>query len=291
MAQIIDIDEDNVEEFEGYLDKDIAENIGRSFYRALAACDDDSTMPFGAMVWVLKHIEHDDEDNESEILWIRCDDEAVFPEMMDAYTRSIKEEGVVRSCASIPAQNGKEMKALLKQQGFQMKLTESDTIIVKLSELSEMPMMKKLKKTKVPDTIMPLNLLSLRTFRKGIAKCVDKGRFGLCEDLAELGLNWFEDEVSCASTVESGINGLFLFHKKPSGILAVQLMICLDKSAKTTIPLMMRQFVSAMEAKYGLDTLIELDRHNEQSLLLSEKLLPRGFGTPLYEGGREEQRD
>ena len=39
MAQIIDIDEDNVEEFEGYLDKDIAENIGRSFYRALAACD------------------------------------------------------------------------------------------------------------------------------------------------------------------------------------------------------------------------------------------------------------
>ena len=133
-----------------------------------------------------------------------------------------------------------------------------------------------------------MNQLSLRTFRKGISKCIDKGRFGLCEDLSELGIAWFEDTVSCVSTVEGIINGFFLFHKRPSGVLAVQLLICLDKSFKTTLPLMMKQFVVAMEENYPPDTLIELDRHNEQSMLLTERLLPRGFGIPIYAGSREE---
>ena len=131
-------------------------------------------------------------------------------------------------------------------------------------------------------------MVNIRTFRRGITRSICEGRYGLCEDLESLGVRWFEDEVSSISIEDEAINGMFLFHLRPSGIVAVQLLVCLDNSYKKTLPNLMCQFILAMEGKYGPDTMIELDRHNEQSLLLSEKLLPRGFGIPVYEGSREE---
>ena len=50
----------------------------------------------------------------------------------------------------------------------------------------------------------------------------------------------------------------------------------------------MRYSILAMEEHYPGDTHVMLDRHNESSFLLSEKLFPRGFGVPVYAGSREE---
>lgn len=287
MYKVVDVNEDNLDIYRGYLGEDLAENIGRSYYRAIVMIGESQATPVSGMVWTLKNVERD-ADNESNIIWIRCDDKGSFSDMIDAYAQRVKEEGVVRSHAFIPVKDGKEMKAMLMEKGFNMRLSESDVIVVKLSELSKMPMMKRMEKMAIPENIMSLNQLTMRTFRKGIAKSVSQNRYGLCDDLSELGILWFEDDVSCVSTVDSVINGFFLFHKRPSGVLAVQLLVCLDKSFKTTLPFMMRKFVTTMEEKYDPDTLVELDRHNEQALLLSEKLLPRGFGIPTYAGGREE---
>jgi hypothetical protein len=239
------------------------------------------------MVWVLRNMEKE-ADNESDIVFLKCDDFAVFKEMMDGYKARIRADMVIRSHAHIPVKNGKMLKDMLKKSGFSMKLTESDVIIVKLSELSEMPLMKKLRDKKMPDSITTLNQVSIRAIRRGISKSVSQGMVGLCDDLENLGVRWFEDEVSCVSTGDDGINGMFLFHLRPSGIVAVQLLVCLDSSFRKTLPNLMCRFVLAMEEKYKPDTRIELDRHNEQSLLLSEKLLPRGFGIPIYAGSREE---
>ena len=287
MYQIIDVNEENLESYQGYLAEDLAENIGRTYYRGLVATDESDGSPVSGMVWMLKNVEKD-ADNESEIIWVRCDDKEAFNSMIKEYGERAKAEGVVRSTAFIPVKDGKEMKALLIENGFNMRLSESNVILVKLSELIEMPMMKRMEKMTIPENIVPLNQLTMRTFRKGVARSVSQGRYGLCDDLSELGILWFEDDVSCVSTVDSAINGFFLFHKRPSGVLAVQLLICLDKSFKTTLPYMMRRFVTAMQEKYDPDTLVELDRHNEQALLLTEKLLPRGFGIPIYAGSRNE---
>ena len=287
MYQIIDINEDNLDSYVGYLGNDLAENIGRIYYRGMVVTDDSTDEPVSGMVWMLKNVEKD-ADNESNIIWIRCDDKESFDTMINAYAERVKSEEVVRSRAFIPVKNGKEMKAMLIGKGFNMRLSESDFVLMKLSELSKMPMMERMRKMPIPEGIMPINQLTMRIFRKGISKCVSQGRFGLCDDLGELGMLWFEDDVSCASTVDGAVNGFLLFHKRPSGVLAIQLMVCLDKSFKTTLPFMMSQFVRAMEEKYDPDTLVEIDRHDEQALLLTEKLLPRGFGIPIYSGGREE---
>ncbi len=290
MYHITDINEDNIELFSDYFDDDLSENVGRFYYRFIVLSDDDSHELVAAMAWMLKFVENEDRANESNIIWVRCDDDNAFGPMMEAYSERIRAEQVVRSTVSIPVKGGKEMKAKLMGAGFNMRLAESDVVLVRLSELSEMPLMKKMRKLTVPDNIVSLNLLTMRCFRKGVSKSISMGRYGLCEDLAELGILWFDDDVSCVSTIDNGINGLFLFHKRPSGIIAVQLFVCLDKSFRTTLPYMMRRFIIAMEEKYGPDTLVELDRHNEQSMLLAEKLLPRGFGIPIYRGSRKEER-
>ena len=288
MYQVVDINEDNKEIYAGFIPEDLTENVGRSYYRFILIADNDNNSIICGMVWIMKHLEEYSVDTESNIIWIRCDDNDYFDTLMEAYATRAKEEGAVRSHVFIPVKDGKEMKALLSNVGFNMRLAESDTVLVKLSELSAMPLMKKMKDLPKPERIMPLNQLTMRSFRKGISKCISQHRYGLCEDLSELGIYWFEDDVSCVSAVDNGINGFFLLHKRPSGVITCQLFVCLDKSFKTTLPYLMGTFVSAMLEKYDPDTLVELDRHNEQTMLLAEKIYPRGIGIPIYSGTREE---
>ena len=287
MYQIVELNEDNITTYENYLGLDIAEYIGRAYYRGLAAKDDNSIV-VASILWVLKGYSNGTKNTVSNIIWARCDDKEAFDALMKEYTACVKALGVKTSRVTLPAKNGKELRALFRDAGFEMGIDESDIVTVKVSELSDMPFMQKLKKIKLSENIKLLNEITLRPFRRSIKKCIGRGIYGLCEDLDELPVEYFEDDVSCVSVLDGEINGLFLFHKRPSGVMAIQLLICLDGSFKTTIPHMMRRFVTAMEEKYGPDALVELDRHNEQSLLLSEKLLPRGLGMPIYSGDRSE---
>ena len=194
-------------------------------------------------------------------------------------------EGAVRSHFVIPVKGYKNEKEALKAAGFSAKLSEGDNIIVKLSELSAMPIMKS---RKVPHNIGTISELTLRKFRKGISKAISRGRKGLCEDLSYLSMGWFEGDVSCYSMDEDEISGFLLFHKLPSEMLSIQLMVGLDNNYDKNLLGMVRKFIVSMEEKYPPETKIVLNRHNSASLQLAEKLLPRGFGIPVYAGNREE---
>ena len=54
------------------------------------------------------------------------------------------------------------------------------------------------------------------------------------------------------------------------------------------LPQMMKFSVLTALEEYSDETEIWIDRHNYASLALSEKLFPRGFGTPVYIGSRPE---
>lgn len=287
MYEIVELSEYNIAAYDSYIDKDIAELIGRVYYRGLVVLNI-SVEPVASLVWQLRDYEKINKNTRSDIIWAKCNDRDAFAVLMEEYSRSVKEEGVFESRVLLPAKTGKELRALFESVGFEMEIAESDIMIARVSELAAMPFMQKLSKKKMPDNIVLLNTITMRTFRRGVIKCVERGNYGLCEDLIDLGISYFDNDVSSISLCEGEINGFFLFHRRPSGIMAVQLLRCLDDSFKTTIPYMMRRFVTAMEEKYGPDARVELDRHNEQSLLLSEKLLPRSLGMPIFTGNRKE---
>ncbi len=127
-------------------------------------------------------------------------------------------------------------------------------------------------------------------FKRGITRCVLAGRKGLCEDMNYLPMDWFEADVSCFVKKDGEICGYLLFHKLPSGMLSIQLMTAMGEDYQQKLIAMMRKTIFAMKAKYPEGTKILLNRHNYASLKLTEKLLPRSFGRPVYAGEREEGR-
>ncbi len=282
---IIELDEDNVNEYIPYMGEDMAENIQREFYRGIIIPSGEGDGISAGMVWQYRNFE-DEKDTESVIEWIRIIDSEAADTLLGAYHDKIKEEGAVRSHFVIPVKEYKNEKEALKAAGFSAKLSEGDNIIVELSELSAMPIMKD---RRVPDNIGTISELTVRKFRKGISKTVQRGRKGLCEDLAYLSMSYFEADVSCYSMDDDEISGFLLFHKLPSDMLSVQLMVGLDDNYQKNLLGMIRKFIISMEEKYTPETLIVLNRHNSASLQLAEKLLPRGFGIPVYAGSREER--
>lgn len=99
---------------------------------------------------------------------------------------------------------------------------------------------------------------------------------------------YFENDVSCYSEDDDQINGLLLFHQNPSGGLVVVVMAAIGSDYGKIIPQMIRHAVTNALELYPPETEVLIDRHNYASLALSEKLFPRGFGTPVYIGSRIE---
>ena len=266
-----------------YLGRDMVENLGRAFYRGLVAEDEDGIA--GAMIWEYLNLE-EEWDTESAIRFFRVKNKETAEELLGAYAEIARKRETVWTHLTLPVKEGREAKAILKELGFQVKLTESDQIIVSDAELMKTVLMKS--KT-VPDEILPLSEISVRQFRKGIVNCIMNGKKGLCEDLWYLPLSYFEKDLSCCFQRDGEINSFFLIHRMPSGLLSVRLMASMDKEYQRILPYMMRHFVLNARDKYGAKAKIHLDRHNEASLKLSEKLLPRHFGTPVYAADRKEK--
>lgn len=283
--EIQEITEDNVFEYADLLGEDMAENLERTFYRGLAVVSEDSRQPLAMMIWELKNSEREDLDNVNSIEWLMISENEAGERLFEEYGERAAKEKVKRSSFSIPAKPGNPEKALLKQLGFTAKLTEGNHIVVKVGEFSKLPLMKNRKKD---PSIAPLKDATTRMFRKGIYRCVSMNFYGICEDLSYLPMSWFEPDVSCFSVKEDTINGFLLFHRQPSGCLSLQLLAAMGKDYQKTLVGLMRQAILSMEEYYPPETRVILDRHNQATLLLSEKLFPRGFGSPVYYGEREE---
>ena len=279
--RILKLTEENIASYAIFAGEDIAENIGRKNYRGLIAVEEDFFL--AGIIW--QYI-YTDGECESSIEWFKVFEPSVAGLLFSAYKQQIDLEKVKQSTLIIPALKSKKEKELLKEAGFNVRINESDKIIVTLSELSAMPFMNS---RKIPKQIKPIGDISVRQFKKGISRCVSIGKRGLCNDLEYLPVPVFEPNVSvCYLDSEDEVSGFLLFHMLPSGMLSLQLMISLEKEAGAVIMGMMRLFVIKMEENYAPDTKILLDRHNESSLKLSEKLLPRGFGIPENKEKREE---
>ena len=281
--ETVELTQDNISEYTGFFGEDMAENIGRIYYCGLAVNDGEDTK--AGLIWEYRNLDIKDE-SEGHIVFFRTMDAEAADIIFTEYHKMAAQNGVRKTTFVIPIKDSKLEKEVLKKEGFTVRLTESDQIIVQLSELSAMPLMEK---RKIPEGIKPLEEITVRKFRNGIDRSVRSGHKGVCEDLEALTLGWFNQEVSCCYEKDDKVKAMLLFHKLPSEIISIQLMVCMDQDFGRILPGLMRKFVITCEELYPPDTRILLNRHDEASFALSEKLLPRGFGIPVYAGSREEK--
>ena len=66
--EIIELTEDNVEEYSEYLGPDKAENIGREYYRGIVVINE-KKVPESAAIWELLHLEDEKRDTEARVAY------------------------------------------------------------------------------------------------------------------------------------------------------------------------------------------------------------------------------
>ena len=279
----INLDEDNIEMYMDYMTSDIGENIGRTFYKGIIIAEDDD--PLAGMVWENRNMMLG-ADNESHIIWFRADNEEAADLLFQEYKESVVEDEIKKTSFALPAVASSNEKEILKKNGFTVKFMEGDLIKARLSEIAELPYIRKIK---LSENIHALKTMTQRGFNTAIRQFMVRGKYGLCQDLAYLPRSYFENDISCYYENDGLVQGIFLFHKKPSGGLLVVVMAALGNDYGKILMHMIKFSVSTALENYSQEDEVHIDRHNYAALALSEKLLPREFGTPVYIGERQEE--
>ncbi len=280
---VVELTEDNAEDFLDYLGLDVVENIGRTFFRGLIALDEKGS-PAAGIVWEYKNV-RTGSGKESHIMWLQASDEEAFNELFLKYDNAVKAEGAVRSLLSLPADTSEKLKDMLKSKGFSGEIAEGSIIAADLSEVSNIGAFEKVE---ISDAVKPLKSMTQRDFLATIDKMMELKRFGTCEDLDHLPRLYFENNVSCYAEVDGQICGLFLFHRTLSGKLEVVLLCMLGKESVKILPQLIKQAAESGYEYYEPDTVIVIDRHDNASRALVGKLFPGGFGMQVFEGERLE---
>ena len=212
------LNEENVHEYDEFLDQDFAENIGRDFYRGLVVCED--KRPAAAMIWELLNFENRFRHTVGCIEWTRISSPEAGEFMLKAYTEIAAADKVIRTYFELAPELIGDNAGVFEAAGFDISETASSCIEVSLSDFDASKILRNLEH---PSYIMSLDQIDDRTFRRGIADCIFNVRRRLPEDLARLPITWYDPEISCYEETDEESSGYLLIHRCPSGKLKVEL--------------------------------------------------------------------
>ncbi|MBO6214452.1 MAG: hypothetical protein J6N76_02815, partial [Lachnospiraceae bacterium] len=210
--ELVEITEDNVEDYSDFIDVDLQENLERNFFVSLGVENDDGT-PLGAIVY--EYLDYDsDNDTRSRIHSLKTSDDKITEILLNEYKENISAEEVTTSLFETEYE---QLCELLKAHGFNTGKVESPAIRMTVGDI------KKIAETaagkKFPDYLLALEDVSLLQYRTFIKNCIISGRYGILEDLGYIPMSWYEGEISAVSIADEKIDGAFLIRKTPSGVL------------------------------------------------------------------------
>lgn len=279
---IIEISEDNLDDFREYLGEDLSEDVKRVYYNGIGATDSTGNT-VGAFVYELLNSESE-EDTKSRICMLKSDDNDIFNSLENYYTtNSIQEEEIVESFYRL----ADEAEATtLSEHGFSKEKKEDDILTVTLKEIGET---KFGKHRKLPDYIGNINDLSVLQFRGAVKQVLFKGHKGNMEDIPFLPKVWFDNRISACVTSGDNIPGLFLIRKTPSGVLIPALLFAYGPEFKFHIGYMISYAIQQALKLYHPDTVIKIPRSSAAAKALTEKIMPDKSGAEIFFGTRKEQ--
>ena len=273
---------DNLEEYTDLLPPDIAECIGREYFRAIALGETGENR--SVLVYELKNADEEEEATTAELLWLHNSGDRPAGELLEAYKEAAAEEEVTRTAYEF-AGCDEELKQALEAAGFTAEERESRDLVVSLEEIAALPVAR----GRVPSYITSLEGLMVRQYRRGIMDSLFHKKRGVYEDLASLPMTFFDIQVSGCVLADGRTNGFLLVHALPSGQLIVGYMCAFEPDMKVNMAMMIRRSIQAAAVKYPADTRVILRRYNEATANLTAKLFPDKKGAVVLAGEREEE--
>ena len=279
--ELIEINDENAEEFAEFINEDMQEDLARTFFRGIGAKDDAGDTK-GAIVYELKGSESEN-DTLSRVHMFEAADEETKKLIMEEYKNQISDEDVTESFyESSEAGFANDLKSC----GFSMQESESLDIIVSLNDIRKI--LSALNIKKMPSHIMSLSKASVMQYRGFIKNCLFKGQKGLLEDLAYLPMKWFEREFSSIAVTDDKVDGALLVRKLPSGMLYVGLYVAFGPDYKKNLALLMANSAQKIVELYPDGTQVLIRRHNDTVRKLSDRIFAGIKGATVFKGERAE---
>jgi hypothetical protein len=274
---------DNISEYSDYVDKDVAENMSRLYYRGIAGFDPDDDNLLSLLIWELKSVENDN-DTESELKWIYAIDPSYIAPLLDGYKAEAQSEDVKKTFfESVNLEQ--EKSDALGECGFSLKSVEGMDIAVTINDCKALAIAKK----DAPAYVQSIDPLDDQEFYQGIMNILFRYENPALEDLSYLPKAWYEQSVSCYIKTDGKITGLLLVHACASGILMPVLFFAVGADSKINLIEMMRFSIGQAAQRYPGDTIIRIHRRNPEVKALSQKLFPTKQGEPAIAGERLEK--
>ena len=273
-------DELSAEKFKKLIDPDLFADMNRAFYRGIASTNDQGETT-GALILELKNTEQE-KDNAGRILQVKVNDPEAAGRLLAEYASLAQEEQVKQSFYEFPK---KEDAVILTDAGFSMEEGEGPDRIVRVSDLTGLPVVGK---TRLPENIGCIDELEKRKFRKGILNCLVHNRKGLLEDLAYLPMDWYEREVSSYTVLDDNVVGLFLVHRTVSGTLQVKLLFASGPDSQKNLLYMIVNSIKRAGELYPPDTRVTIRCESNAATALADRLFPNVRGLNAVWGDRQE---
>ena len=137
---IIEVTKSNASEFEDMIGVDLVTDLSRSFFRGLAAVDEDGTC-HGALVYELLGVDSDD-DTKSRIRLLVGDDEDIKAQLQDEYRKAASEDDVAKSFFET---SESEMASFFEKMGFSKASVEAESFHLLYQNLKSCPLTEKRK--------------------------------------------------------------------------------------------------------------------------------------------------
>lgn len=262
------LNSDNVSIYDGQLDPDVAESIGREFYRGIAAVDEADDLK-GAMIWEYKNLD-EDAATGSEIYLIKHGSKKILKDMLNEYGVQAKEYEVSSSYFELVDIPGEAVEAL-KENGFEVTQGTGRDIELTVEDLKPISVLKK----KVASNVVALEDLMELQFMQGVTTCIFNGKKGMVEDLEYIDKSWFDETTSACVITDGRISGMLLVHRLSSGTLMPVLLNAIGPDSRMDLVNLMVFTARRALNKYPLENRILIRRHNVAVAALAKKL----FGT------------
>lgn len=277
--KVIEITDDNAEDYEDFFDKTVLNDVGREYHGGLLIENDRSDGVRAAVFWELKNAEVKGVDTTSEIVDLIATDTDGCEEVLKAFDDKGVFSGVKSSYFEFDELD-EDRKEALENDGFKVSKDESRDIYITVGDLRKLTFAKK----KPPAYITSLAKVSERQFKTGVMTSVLHGRYGLLDDLPFLPMDWFDKELSSCVITDGAINGLLLISKISEGVYRVELLCAMQPDAQTNLLNLLRYSIRAALINRSLDDVIILRRHSPETEALVKKLFPDKKGAAVIRG-------
>ncbi len=281
IVKIVEISNDNINEFFSYVGPDIADDMERRFYRGIGAKNEKEEV-VGALIYELLPTDKLDE-NQSHIRFLKYDSKEAIEAIHQSYKeKAIYDHNIIETFYEI---DNEEISDFLVAKGFSRDTKESDFVKVSLGELVDHPM---LSSRELPAFITEIGSISVLQYRMAIRSFCLKGEHGILSDLLYLPMIWFDGDVSTCSVSEGKVDGLFLVRVMPSGTLMPVLLFAQGEDYTKKLLMMLVHAAKKAKDKYPPQTMVVVGGKSKEVRSIVSKLLPEKKGEKLFYGSRKE---